>query len=148
MHWVACSHSFTHERYSHIPTTQVTALVLSFWLSSGWFRWMGEGTRARLDYHRPKETSFLKRPKKRQKHHDEKHFYGERWGCECTGTVHSRLKFFSPGTKYKHSKIALAVTFWAFILIHLGTELLQLSAQFLIGLPVDIRRYSKNLILK
>ena len=40
-----------------------------------------------------------------------------------------------PGTKYKRSKIAFAVTSIAFTVVHICTELLQLPAQSLIGSP-------------
>jgi len=41
----------------------------------------------------------------------------------------------SPGTKYKRSKIVFSVKYVAIILICLGTQLLQLPAQSLIGSP-------------
>jgi len=40
-----------------------------------------------------------------------------------------------PGTKYKRSKNAFASTSIALILVPLGTKLLEISAQFLIGSP-------------
>jgi len=40
-----------------------------------------------------------------------------------------------PGTKYKRSKIVFAVTSIAFTIVHICTELLQLLAQSLIGIP-------------
>ena len=41
----------------------------------------------------------------------------------------------SPGTKYKRSKNAFASTFVALTLVPLGTKLLEISAQVLIGSP-------------
>jgi len=48
----------------------------------------------------------------------------------------------NPETKYKRSKIVFSVTTTAFTVVHICTELLQLSAQSLIGssgtLPVRV----------
>ena len=41
----------------------------------------------------------------------------------------------SPGTKYNRSKIVFAVTSIALTLVPLGTKLLEIPAQFLIGSP-------------
>jgi len=40
-----------------------------------------------------------------------------------------------PGTKYKRSKNAFVVTSLAFIVVHICTELLQITAQSLIASP-------------
>ena len=44
----------------------------------------------------------------------------------------------NPETKYKRSKIIFSVTSVAFTVVHICTELLQLSAQSLIGSPVTL----------
>ena len=43
-----------------------------------------------------------------------------------------------PGTKYKRSNIAFAITSIAFIVVHVCTELLQLPVQCPIGVPGTI----------
>ena len=48
----------------------------------------------------------------------------------------------SPETKYKRSKNALAFTSIALTLVPLGTKLLEISAQFLIGSPSTLTRFA------
>ena len=52
---------------------------------------------------------------------------------EAHGQLMPSANVRRPGTKYKRSKIAFAVTSVTFIIVHICTELLQLPAQSLIG---------------
>jgi hypothetical protein len=56
-------------------------------------------------------------------------------GVGANGPLTRGSNGLSPGTKYKRSKIAFAVTSIALSLVPLGTKLLELPAQFLIGSP-------------
>ena len=46
----------------------------------------------------------------------------ERWGCGCIGTFDSGLTWAQSGTKYKRSKISLAVTSIALSLDRLSLD--------------------------
>ena len=56
-------------------------------------------------------------------------------GVEAHGHLKLGPNVPRPGTKYKRSKIVFAVTSIAFTIVHICTELLQLLAQSLIGIP-------------
>jgi len=56
-------------------------------------------------------------------------------GVGANGPLTRGSNGLSPGTKYKRSKNVFAVTSIALTLVPLGTKLLDISAQFLIGSP-------------
>ena len=60
-------------------------------------------------------------------------------GVGAQGQLNRGSNGLSPGIKYRHSKIALAVTSIALSLGRPGTQLLQLPAQSLTGSPSTLR---------